>query len=495
MDQNLPPVCLIIPPSVFLLDERVFTSLGILRVAAVLEQRGYRVDVLDLSGVKNYVDAVEDYLWNVDISTVIGLTATTPQMPATYKILETIRAGLRKFRVILGGPHATLVSAASKKEVLAGRQGRGNQAFLRLCSDFDCVVSGDGELSIVEALQFQKKHVDADVIGGPMFLSNDGYNELPYPARHLVDLNSYHYTIDGERATSLIAQLGCPFGCGFCGGRQSPMLRKIRTRSVESILKEIEQIHTTYGHKGFMFYDDELNVSKSLIELMDGITDLQMRLGVEFKLRGFMKSELTTEPQLRAMRRAGFRWILVGFESGSPRILDNINKKATQADNTRCVELAHRCDLKVKALMSVGHPGESEETVLQTRDWLLQVKPADFDVTVISTYPGTPYYDDAVLTSPGIWTYTCLRSKDRLHGHEIDYSRVADYYKGTPDGGYQAYVHTDFLSSERIVELRDMVENDVREKLVIPFNQASPSIAFEHSMGQLPPSILRSTAP
>ena len=51
-------ICLIIPPSVFLLDERVFMSLGILRIAAVLENAGYSVDVLDLSGVKNYEEVV-----------------------------------------------------------------------------------------------------------------------------------------------------------------------------------------------------------------------------------------------------------------------------------------------------------------------------------------------------------------------------------------------------------------------------------------------------
>ena len=51
--------------------------------------------------------------------------------------------------------------------------------------------------------------------------------------------------------------------------------------------------------------------------------------------------------------------ILIGFESGSPRILRNINKKATVDDNTRAVEAAHRAGLKVKALMSIGHPGES----------------------------------------------------------------------------------------------------------------------------------------
>jgi hypothetical protein len=143
--------------------------------------------------------------------------------------------------------------------------------------------------------------------------------------------------------------------------------------------------------------------------------------------------------------------------------------------------------LKVKALMSVGHPGESEETVRATQDWLLQAAPEDFDVTIITTYPGTPYYDHAVETQPGIWTYTVPENGDRLHSLTLDYNEVADYYKGDPDGGYTAYVYTDFLTSSELVRLRGDVERTVRAKLNIPFNAGAPAIRYEHSMGQMGP--------
>jgi hypothetical protein len=55
-------ICLITPPSPFLLDERVFMHIGILKVASALEQRGYKVDFLDLSGVNNYLNVLDDYL-------------------------------------------------------------------------------------------------------------------------------------------------------------------------------------------------------------------------------------------------------------------------------------------------------------------------------------------------------------------------------------------------------------------------------------------------
>jgi len=197
------------------------------------------------------------------------------------------------------------------------------------------------------------------------------------------------------------------------------------------------------------------------------------------------------------MHRAGFRWILTGFESGSPRNLQNINKRASREDNTRCVEIAHRHGLKVKALMSIGHPGESEGTVADTRDCLLQAKPDDFDVTIITTYPGTPYYDQAEphADRPGVYVYVYTYDKtgDRLYSYDVDYRDVADYYKGDPKGGYQSFVYTDYLSEEDLVRARDRVEHEVREALDIPFNPSAVARNYEHSMGQLPPNILRTS--
>jgi anaerobic magnesium-protoporphyrin IX monomethyl ester cyclase len=488
-------VCLITPPSIFLLDERVFMTLGILKVAAVLEQAGVEVDMLDLSGVENYEELVRDYA-NAHTTSCYGLTATTPQMPAATRIYRTIRDTQPDARIVLGGPHVTLIHAAYKYELKGGRLGRATSAYRLLEEMFDVMVVGDGELAVFEALGASPpKLVDGDDPKTAYFLTNQKLTELPVPARHLIDVDSYQYSIDGVRALSMIAQLGCPFGCGFCGGRMSPFLRRIRMRTSENIVSEIIQLYETYRVTGFMLYDDELNVNPKIIELMDLIAAAQEKLGVEFRLRGFIKAELFTDQQAAAMYRAGFRWILVGFESGHERILTNIQKKSSRADNTRCMDIARRHHLKVKALMSVGHPGESEETVRATADWLLKVKPDDFDATVITTYPGTPYFDEAVETKPGVWSYTYPKSGDRLHSLEVDYREVAEYYKGVP-GEYTSYVYTDYLSAEELVRLRDWLEAHVRGALGIPYNTAAPAVRYEHTMGQggIPANILKSTS-
>ena len=495
-------LCFIIPPSLFLLDDRVFMTLGILRVAAVCENSGHHVDMLDLSGISNYLDVVRDYLRSHDPDAML-LTATTPQMPAVTNIAHVIRAASRaKYgplgpKLILGGPHPTLVNAAAKQEIKSDRHGRARRALEQLAEGFDCIVSGDGEEAVHLALSSAApKVLDADLPNGPLFLTNKRLNELPLPARHLLDVDSYRYTIEGERALSMIAQLGCPYQCTFCGGRRSAMLRRIRTRNTASVLAEIRHLHDTYGAKGFMLYDDELNVNKEMVPLMNGIADMQAELGVRFKLRGFVKSELFSAEQAEAMKRAGFSWILCGYESGSERILTNIRKQATQADNTRCVEIARAAGLKVKALMSLGHAGESAATIAETREWLLRVKPDDLDATIISTFPGTAYYDDAVPheSMEDVWTYTSKDTGDRLHGIEIDYRTTADYYKGDPEGGYRSYVFTDHLTPEQLVAERDALEALVRRELNIPFNPGASAQLYEHSMGQIPMHILRSSS-
>lgn len=494
------PVCLIIPPSPFLMDERVFPFLGTLKVAAMLEEAKWQVEVLDLSGIKNFTDAVEDHARSSS-ARHFGITATTPQFPAAVRIAAVIRSVRKDARIIIGGTHATLVVAACKYEVANKRLGRAHEAYRQLETNFDVVVSGDGEETIFLAVQDNApKLIDADDRKSPLFLTSARLDATPFPARHLIDLPSYHYTIDGVPALSLIAQLGCPYKCGFCAGRASPMLRNIRTRSDENIVSEMTFLYQTYGYRGFMFYDDELNINPKMVALMQRITAAQRALGTEWKLRGFVKSERFTDAQASAMHEAGFRQILIGFESGSPRILENIQKIATRDDNTRCVEIAHRHGLKVKALMSLGHPGESDETIRATRDWLIEVKPSDFDASVITPYPGSPYYDHALPietrhNGKPVWVYSC-KNGDRLYQEEVDYSREADYYKGDPSDGYTSHVWTDALSPEALVAMRNELEVSVREKLGIPFYQSSPATLYEHSMGQSPPPhILRSSSP
>lgn len=489
-------ITLIIPPSPFLLDERVFPFLGITKVAAVLIARGWEVELLDLSGIENYLDVVKDHVQRTK-ARLFGCTATTPQFPATVRIATLIREYIPDARTIIGGTHATLTVAGVRFDDKHGRHGRAHHALEQLYAHFDVIVAGDGEESIFLALEDEAPRlIDGDDRKSPLFLTNIALDNTPFPARQLLDMESYHYFIDGVRATSLIAQLGCPYKCGFCAGRSSPMLRNIRMRSDENIVAELTLLADTYGYQGYMFYDDELNVNTGMIALMEKIEKVQRDRGESWKLRGFIKSERFTDEQAQAMYLAGFRQLLIGFESGSPRILHNIQKIATQEDNSRCMDIARKHGLRVKALMSLGHPGESAETVEETKRWLIAEKPSDFDATIITPYPGSPYYDEALplvgATDIPVWVYTAANS-DRLYQTEVDYTQEADYYKGDPEDGYVSHVWTDRLRARELVEIRNTLEAEVRSALGIAYNPSAPATLYEHSMGQtqLPSNILR----
>ena len=281
--------------------------------------------------------------------------------------------------------------------------------------------------------------------------------------------------------------------CSFCGGRFSPSLRRARLRPVENMLEEIRDIYERYGFTGLNHFDDELNVSKQLIPDMEAFARFQDRIGVEFRCRGFVKAELFTDAQARALYNAGFRSILVGAESAHPRILENIQKKAMASDNSRCVEIAKKNGLRIKCLMSIGHAGETQESIEATRNWLIEMEVEDFDCTLIQPYFSTPYWDMAIPHSSlsGVWTYVA-KNGDRLHMHNIDYSRESQYYKGIP-GEYQSYVFTDYITGSDLIKMRDWLETDVRTKLNIPFYAIQPSHNYEASMGMLPGHIYRRT--
>jgi hypothetical protein len=146
----------------------------------------------------------------------------------------------------------------------------------------------------------------------------------------------------------------------------------------------------------------------------------------------------------------------------------------------------------MKALMSIGHPGESYETVEETLTWLKKVEPSDFDCTIITAYPGSPYYDRARRvygTWPGergekgsTWAFDV--NGDTLYMYDIDYTRTEDFYKGSLDG-YKSYVFTDALTPAEMVRVRGFVEAEVRGALGIPYYTAGRAIRFEASMGQL----------
>ena len=406
---------LIIPPSPYLKNDRVFVSLGILYVASVLEKNGYRVKVTDLKGSKDWQTRIIEAT-HADTE-FFGITSVTPDFPITLQIFKTIKSVNKNTPVIIGGAHA----------IVAPEQ----------CSMFDKVVSGDGTTGILLALGNSKEKV----IRPPLTMNLD---ELPFPSRHLIDLKTYNYDINGRKATNVMSQFGCPFSCVFCCGRNIPFYRKVRFRSPKNFVEELDQLNKDYGYGAFMIHDDEFNLDKARTLQLCGLMEKR-----NYIFRGFVRTDLFTEEIAKAMAKAGFYEVDVGIESGSMRILKLLNKHTSPEINSRARKLAAKYGMKFKAFVTVGHPSESREDIALTKEWLIENSPDAFEVYMVTPYPGAPIFDQ----------------KDKYDiEFSIDYSRD-DTAVTRSYGQHKCLVRNSNLSEQELALLREELDKQVREKL------------------------------
>lgn len=493
MEKESGRVCIVIPDSPFLADSRTLPSLGSLAVAAELKRQKIPVDVLDLNAIKNSDDVIQQYCQQSDTN-IFALGCTSPQLPLARQAIEAIRAYKPEAKCVLGGPHVTLTYADYKREQKLGIDGRAHKSFRIMSELADCLISGDGQTGLMEALRSGfPSIIDGDDPNSPYWIKEEDLGGYDWPDRSLIDMDSYNFNIDGVRATHLIGMLACPYMCSFCGGRLSPSFRRTRKRPVSDIIGEVENIYRNYGYLGYFLAEDEANLPNNFVDYMNSFVNLQEKLGVSFSLRAFAKANLLTESQAEAMARAGLKKLLIGFESGSEKILTNIQKKSTKAQNTRAVEICRKYGISVKFLMSIGHAGEDFFTIKETHQWLLDMEPDEVDITIITVYPSVPYSSYAIAhpTEEDTWVYTA-KNGDVLFFRETDFSRDSAFYKGIP-GEYSSLVWTPHLSREDIVELRNWMEEDLRTKLKIPYPIITPSQRHEASMGMLPGYIYRSS--
>lgn len=459
-------VLLVNPPSPFLLDDRVFAPLGILQVASALERANHHVQVADLGGVSDYKSKLSEYVLDSDWD-VYGITATTPQFPMAVDLFNHLRFIDPSKRVIIGGPHATVMPES--------------------CGMFDTVVLGDGEEAIHQAIQ-------PDAPARLDYASDTKNGELNWhwPARHLIDMKSYKYSLGGRLGTSMMLSQGCPYQCSFCCGRLVPYYRRVRSRNVDDVVKEMQHLIDVYGVGAVMAFDDEINLlNEPLLEFCSKIAPLGL------KFRAFVKANLFNDIQADAMAKAGFTDVCTGVESGDDRILGVIDKQTTREINKNFVDLCRKHGMRSKAFCSLGHPGENPESAENLKSWLMWARPDDFDVTVITIYPGTPIWAAreriGIVDDKQVCKFTKKSKRANENGatlffEELDYAHEFSFYKGRPKE-YISHVWTPALSKTDLVAFRDSIEADVRADLSIPYpkrfsgDHLEGADNYEHSMG------------
>ena len=405
-------ILLIDPPKPHLVDPKVFPSLGWLYVAAAYERAGHKVICVDLSDRLQTFHKDLYFMIEKEQPNLIGITCTAPQ----YDFANNIRLRIKAYTdipVVVGGSQPTVNPYDF--------------------NEFDIVVVGEGE-------NYASYKGTMTTYNNNIF--DVGYvkdiNTLPFPARHLINMNSYHYKINGQKATNVMTQRGCPFQCTFCCGRNVQMYNHVRYRKPMDVMGELIGLEEKYGYNAFMFFDDEFNLNRGrTLDLCKKLED------TNFIWRAFIRADLFDAEIAEAMASAGCVEVGCGVESGSDDMLLEIQKGTTVLQNTEARLIAAKYNIRFKAFMIIGLPNETYTDTRMTREWLLENQPDDFDLTILNPYPGSKLYDTG-----------CEGLVLRDVPHEDQ------YYKGLP-GKYHSVADTPALSAERIVELRDEIDSEV----------------------------------
>ena len=397
-------VILISPPSPFLIDQKAFPPLGLLYVAGFLEHNGIDINVADLANKETELEnALEPYM-NADI---YGITSTSPQYPQALKILKVLRRRNTKARVVIGGAYP---SSLPDKCIQDG---------------FDFVVAGEGEEAMLRLITNIEEEHAPGIVNATYIQEMDS---IPFPGRHLIDINSFAYNIDDGRGTTLITSRGCPYTCSFCS--KEVWQRGTRFHSTEYVISELEHIIDKYDFKHFLFLDDTITIHKKrLLELCARMEPLNI------KWRCYARTT-TTREMLIAMKKAGCVEIGVGVESGSQKILDIVDKKETVEQNSAFVELCKQVGITANVFIMIGLPGEDYETVEETRRWMERVRPDKFGFNIFMPYAGTPVY----------------KNPDRYDIQIFDVPEEKSWVKGR-QGEYESFVATNALTRNEIERL------------------------------------------
>ena len=473
-----------IPPSTFLPNDRVFPYLGPVQVAtAARDLAGWDVRVLDLTGhalrcsapssstenesargaligavssqrFEDHTapDCVEEVWRNAEReiaaapADVYGFYALSCQVHETMRLLDLVRRHWPKARTVLGGPHVAMAPDAAAllgfDHVVAdlGGGGGGEAPFLRLLRRISL---GLDVPKIVRA-----KPGDATLA------------HWPWPDRSLIDIRSYDYRLLGEKTATIVSQRGCSYGCDFCSHTQ--FYRRVEFRDIDHVRAELRELRETYGYRAVMLYDDETNLRRDHFEAL-----CRALHEGGWIWRCFIKSNLFTDEQARMAAESGAVQLCTGAESANAEIKHNIKKKSTIDDDTRFVQLCLKYSIAPKCFSMLGVAGESRDTAYELRDWLLaRVEDGlvDFDVTVMTPYPGTELYD--ALMAAGEY------KPSSRHGLRLvkrpDFAGSTVHYKTRP-GAYVAMTETFdpstgkvLCTSADLVALRDEVDRDVR---------------------------------
>jgi len=369
----------------------VYPPLGILYLSSTLMKAGYEVKVIDADvdnlDLPDIRCAISKYTPDF-----VGITMNTLQSKAAFETAHYIKKH-GDIKVIAGGPHPS----ALKAEIL------------RRCKSIDVVVYGEGETTFGELIKAIEDERSLDTVEGICFRNDHeiktneprdqiaDLDRLPRPALDLVaPIRKYPgpYPVGARPSMHVMASRGCPFNCTFCS---NPVWeRKIRLRSPESVLSEVEWLQESFDVKEIFFQDDTFNVNRHWFEsICNGIIDRRLNEKIIFKAPFRANEKLVDLELLKLAKRAGFWMIFYGVESGNQNILDSIKKDLSLEEIERAFKLTRKAGIKTFASFMIGNLGESSGTIQDTVNFAKRIDPNYYGFALAMPYPGSDLYSIA----------------------------------------------------------------------------------------------------
>jgi len=358
--------------------KKMYPSGALILIGTMCQDNGYNVQIIDMVANDVSLNQIKDLIqsFNPDI---VGITVNTFQTKSTKEITRIIRQISKDILIVIGGVHSSALGLKIFDDF----------------SDIDISVIGEGEFTF---LDIAKGKALSEIKG--ICYSNkmnelrpmaENLDYMPLPNLYLVDLNKYiGANYETNNSMFLMASRGCPFHCVFCN--KSVFGNKVSFRSPSKVIEEIKWLHEEYGISEIFFQDDTFNLNRKWInEILSLIIDSGLNKGIKYIAPFRANKELVDSELLSLMKRANFKWLFYGVESGNQDMLNRMGKDLTLDEIERAVKLTHDMEIKTRCSFILGLPGETKLTVNDTISFLKKLNPTDADIGLATPFPSTLY--------------------------------------------------------------------------------------------------------
>lgn len=385
-------ICLINPPWVTKDDDMwhgikaAMPPLGLLSLAAYLEENGRDVSVLDVHVEKLSTQELKKRISQLRPK-IVGITVMTATAIQSNLIARLVKEIDCSIVVVMGGVHAEVLpeECLSNKEVDIVIRGDGEITFYHVCK---AVLEGR-LFKDIPGISFKTSKNDKVrlIHNQPAEIIKD-LNQLPSPAYHLVPMHRYYPAIGAYRklpAINMLMTRGCAGNCSFCNSART----FLRTRDAKNVVEEIMSLKRQYGIREIQFYDDTFTVSRLNVLKF---CKLMKERRVEVSWSVFARADFIDKDMAVAMKEAGCHQVMFGVESADPETLKKMGKPIQIERTEKAVEIVKDAGIEVRCAFIYGCEGETLLSMQKTLDFALRLDPNLAIFNIATPYPGTQLY-------------------------------------------------------------------------------------------------------